>query len=131
MELSDVKLHKRKQSFVEVKKLHIRAGHDLNNEWVNDTHLNHEGVHIRKDSQCCGKKNAHGRTHLFHVLEGKCLRNLVLVLLFTDIICVALEILLSARILNPSFTKATDEASLFVPKSYIIVFYSKKLRNCV
>ena len=120
MELRDVQLHtKRKQSFVEVQKLHIRAGHDLNNEWVNDTHLNHEGVHIRKDSLCCGAKNAHGRTHLFHFLEGKSVRNTVLLLLFIDIVCVALEILLSARILNPSFTRATDEASLFVPKSYI------------
>ena len=110
---------RRRSSFIDIRKLHLRANHELNDEWVNDHHLNQDGVHIRRDSTCCGKENSHQRTHLFHCLESKCTVSFLFLLLVMDIFFVAFEIAFAARIIPPSFHRDTDEASLYAPMNYV------------
>ena len=63
-----------------------RTENKFNSMYVNDAHLIHDGVHIRRDSKCCGKSDAEVRTHLFHKLESTFVRWLVVMLLAIDVL---------------------------------------------
>ena len=112
-----------------------RTENKYNSMFVNDEHLVQDGVHIPKNSTCCGKPNAHGRTHLFHILESPSMRMAVIVLLAIDVFCVFMEIMFYDRVIPPSFDTETQPGTLYVPSNYVCansdkVTSTKKLKTC-
>ena len=112
-----------------------RTENKFNSMYVNDEHLIHDGVHIRRDSKCCGKSDAEVRTHLFHKLESTFVRWLVVMLLAIDVLCVIMEILFADRIIEPSFNYKTQPGTLYVPSNYVCadshtVTNAEKLTEC-
>jgi hypothetical protein len=96
-----------------------RTENKYNSMFVNDEHLVQDGVHIPKNSTCCGKPNAHGRTHLFHILESPNMRFAVVFLLAIDVFCVFMEIMFYDRVIPPSFSTETQPGTLYVPSNYV------------
>ena len=112
-----------------------RTENKYNSMFVNDEHLVQDGVHIPKIQLCCGKPNAHGRTHLFHILESPSMRMAVIVLLAIDVFCVFMEIMFYDRVIPPSFDTETQPGTLYVPSNYVCansdkVTSTKKLKTC-